>query len=1038
MFDTSTNDPVPEMDRKRLNLVGLVTYYGKHYSTYIFNTKLSKWIYFDDANVRVVGQHWQQVVDKCIKGHFQPLLLLYSNPEASIINTQNALKNIIPMTIIKKADSIDNSKTIISNKMNNENNNNNTAINSHQTLSKSSKFISSNDSQPMPTSTNHYQCDYKFKNVPLHSQYSDVPDSPSATSTTSYFSDVGDSTDGYISRKTVENILKIQQKKSNESNAKLLNGINYNRKYNRNSSSSLESFDSVVQRLPMNISIGKLNPNEVACTLQRRDSGNSTGDRASSASSNEAPYYPQRRLLNNLNRTSLKNISDQGYDSFSLSSSDSNPSNATSPHKLNHRLKKIPEDVQLIDMVNNLQLNECDKLCSEADILLLKSHEKEREGDLRAAAALSDSAAAKARLAMDIPYSNHQTLISAKMKHSMCVMRSASLHKRVLELETEEKRLLKAAMEASHHSRQSSRDSSHGRHSRQSSRDGKDPKISKETKQLPTVESKTQKDSKMNSFNLEVYATLPKKSKRKSHNKESNIITDLTTTTNTIDDCKNSTNNHVIYENLRSITSLSSTRFKMGKKNRKNFKPESDFSDYYSEWEAIKKNNTNHKHEPVQNGWQSCKENDSEGYAEFDSLQKSMKKQCKVKRKLMFGNFLKTKNRSLPDLRDDALKSNKEQSMKSEENINININNNNSRSAVANINAKGFHQSHKSFVAEQGFKTKPLLIKVKPPLVMEENLPIKKLPKVPPRQNNNEQINQSKAKESNTTQDTMSQSKGNVFLEELNKKRNEILKYNSTELQPTQGIIKNNSMPIQNCQIVDQLNRSVIKRPNPFEIANFISKNTMSNGNPINPISTANINHNNNNNNKERMLNLYVPIPVNPLTVPDGNSFTGVKLRPQRPPDYETTLKRIEMNNYHERRKSLMSPPPPCSSSPIYSNLSSLNGSNKFVSGKSEPIVSDKFKISNEIHLPVHLRTSQLIHSSPVMNDSNDCLTNGNLNDNVPLQMVNGKQKCRKKSVKFSDQIELVACADDELEEPLPNLLFEKVLGKNLIYTLQQ
>lgn len=35
-------------------LVGIVTYYGKHYSTFFFHTKLRVWIYFDDAAVREV------------------------------------------------------------------------------------------------------------------------------------------------------------------------------------------------------------------------------------------------------------------------------------------------------------------------------------------------------------------------------------------------------------------------------------------------------------------------------------------------------------------------------------------------------------------------------------------------------------------------------------------------------------------------------------------------------------------------------------------------------------------------------------------------------------------------------------------------------------------------------------------------------------------------------------------------------------------------------------------------------------------------
>ena len=34
---------------------------------------------------RQVGSRWKDVVAKCIKGHFQPLLLFYSNPDGSAI-----------------------------------------------------------------------------------------------------------------------------------------------------------------------------------------------------------------------------------------------------------------------------------------------------------------------------------------------------------------------------------------------------------------------------------------------------------------------------------------------------------------------------------------------------------------------------------------------------------------------------------------------------------------------------------------------------------------------------------------------------------------------------------------------------------------------------------------------------------------------------------------------------------------------------------------------------------------------------------------
>ncbi|XP_071129305.1 serine-rich adhesin for platelets-like isoform X2 [Mytilus edulis] len=76
----------------KLQLSALVCYYGKHYSTIVYHTKLNVWIYFDDATVTEIGPRWENVVDKCSKGRFQPLLLLYSNHNASPIATETAPK----------------------------------------------------------------------------------------------------------------------------------------------------------------------------------------------------------------------------------------------------------------------------------------------------------------------------------------------------------------------------------------------------------------------------------------------------------------------------------------------------------------------------------------------------------------------------------------------------------------------------------------------------------------------------------------------------------------------------------------------------------------------------------------------------------------------------------------------------------------------------------------------------------------------------------------------------------------------------------
>ncbi|KAM9052325.1 ubiquitin carboxyl-terminal hydrolase 54 isoform 9-T11 [Megaptera novaeangliae] len=67
----------------------MICYYGKHYSTFFFQTKIRKWMYFDDAHVKEIGPKWKDVVTKCIKGHYQPLLLLYADPQGTPVSTQD-------------------------------------------------------------------------------------------------------------------------------------------------------------------------------------------------------------------------------------------------------------------------------------------------------------------------------------------------------------------------------------------------------------------------------------------------------------------------------------------------------------------------------------------------------------------------------------------------------------------------------------------------------------------------------------------------------------------------------------------------------------------------------------------------------------------------------------------------------------------------------------------------------------------------------------------------------------------------------------
>ncbi|XP_060710003.1 inactive ubiquitin carboxyl-terminal hydrolase 54-like [Hemiscyllium ocellatum] len=72
-----------------LYLVGMVCYYGKHYSTFFFQTKIRKWMYFDDAHVKEIGPKWKDVLTRCIKSHYQPLLLLYADPRGTPVSVQD-------------------------------------------------------------------------------------------------------------------------------------------------------------------------------------------------------------------------------------------------------------------------------------------------------------------------------------------------------------------------------------------------------------------------------------------------------------------------------------------------------------------------------------------------------------------------------------------------------------------------------------------------------------------------------------------------------------------------------------------------------------------------------------------------------------------------------------------------------------------------------------------------------------------------------------------------------------------------------------
>ncbi|XP_068611829.1 inactive ubiquitin carboxyl-terminal hydrolase 53 [Brachionichthys hirsutus] len=75
----------------KLHLVGMICYTTCHYCAFTFHTKSSKWVFFDDATVKEIGSRWKDVISKCIKEQFQPLLLFYANPDGSAIDADDIL-----------------------------------------------------------------------------------------------------------------------------------------------------------------------------------------------------------------------------------------------------------------------------------------------------------------------------------------------------------------------------------------------------------------------------------------------------------------------------------------------------------------------------------------------------------------------------------------------------------------------------------------------------------------------------------------------------------------------------------------------------------------------------------------------------------------------------------------------------------------------------------------------------------------------------------------------------------------------------------
>ncbi|XP_043516223.1 uncharacterized protein LOC122531946 isoform X2 [Frieseomelitta varia] len=582
------------------NLVGVVTYYGKHYSTFFFHTKLKVWIYFDDATVKEIGPRWEQVVEKCRRGRYQPLLLLYATPGGTPVNTENAPKTVTPFP---------NGNGLKTPPKNNVRRSITPSPEKPLINSTARRAITPNpDSPPHPYTQRRIYSDYQnltdIQNNIFGNQGVDTVD--------------GEAESKYISRRAVENVMQQQKKQQMQ--------------LTRSLSAGSTPQDAI--SIPDHLNVPR-----------RRDSGNWSGDRNSASSSSSTTMdNPYLYIVNKMQRNSgvpksptsksgeLSSSSsghyDAGYDSYSLSSTDSLPLQQGLKHNL-----QIPEGYQASSG------DDCERLCKETDALLDKSRAAEDAGDLSTAVALCSAASSKARAAMDAPYNNPHTIRTARMKHNTCVMRTRSLHRRMLQEQATvngekeegapEGRHSRENSKSSQHSRQSSRDK--GNHSRQNSRE-------------LLVNPPSATTDKPATKSIEIYATLPKKKTLRSKATAVNVIED---------------EEYMLYDRPIQRTGLFSRtkRCDDDKKDKKRARSEErnknvskDFSVAPSRSSIAPKGAKMEKSketDTIANNARNVQSNSTS-----NGEQKQGKKQHKIRRKLLMGGLIKRKNRSMPDLRE--------------------------------------------------------------------------------------------------------------------------------------------------------------------------------------------------------------------------------------------------------------------------------------------------------------------------------------------------------------------------------------------------
>ncbi|XP_043271970.1 uncharacterized protein ec isoform X2 [Venturia canescens] len=595
------------------NLVGVVTYYGKHYSTFFFHTKLKVWIYFDDATVKEIGPRWEQVVDKCRRGRYQPLLLLYATPGGTPVNTENAPKTVTPFPNGNGLKTPPKS-------------------NARRSVTPSPEKPPMNSTARRAITPNPDSPTHIYTQRRIYSDYqnlADIQNNIFGNQTNGPTRDVvdGEIDSKYINRRTVENVMQQQKKQQMQ--------------LTRSLSAGSTPQDGI--SIPDHLNVPR-----------RRDSGNWSGDRNSASSSSSTTMdNPYLYIVNKMQRNSgvpksptsksgeLSSSSsghyDAGYDSYSLSSTDSLQLQQGLKHNL--QLAQIPEVYQPSPG------DDCERLCKECDDLMDKSRAAEVAGDLGTAVALCNASTSKARAAMDAPYNNPHTITTARMKHNTCVMRARGLHKRILQEQAIANRDKEESPPEGRHSRENSKS---GQHSRQGSRDKGNH--SRQNSRELLVNQPVTIESKPVTKSIEIYATLPKKKTLRNKAAAANVIED---------------EEYMLYDRPTQRTGLfgRTKRCDDDKKDKKRARSEErnknvakDFSIAPSRTSLSPKtgkpDKMNNKDTTMDATIANKNAQNSAATGVSGDQKQQGKKQHKIRRKLLMGGLIKRKNRSMPDLRE--------------------------------------------------------------------------------------------------------------------------------------------------------------------------------------------------------------------------------------------------------------------------------------------------------------------------------------------------------------------------------------------------